>query len=107
MSKYYIISFGLISLLLFAYIVSCSSLFLPINAVSDTENDQYYPLINNDEENLKILLSNDLSFNRNQRSSPDYPRTNRNTWFRAWTHQHFKPVSEETPNGDPLMRWGR
>jgi hypothetical protein len=101
MSTYYLISFYLISFLLLASFISCSSLFLPINVFSDNKNDQYYPF---DKDNLR----NDLSFTRYQRSLSYYPRTHRNTWFRVSTYQHFKPsVSEETPSGDHLMRWGR
>ncbi len=108
MSTYYIISFYLISFLLFASFISCSSLFLPIHVFSDNENDQYYPLINTNEENLGYIRPYDLSFTRSQRSLPYYPRTHRNTWFRVSTYQHFKPtVSEEAPSGDHLMRWGR
>jgi hypothetical protein len=64
-------------------------------------------MINNNEENIRILSQNHLFDTRHQRSSQYYPRANRNTWFRVSTYQHFKPSgSEETPNGDPLMRWG-
>ncbi len=108
MSTYYLISLGLISFVLYTSFLSCSSVFLPINPVDYNEYDRYPSLINNDEENLKILLPNDLSFNRNQRSSLYYPRPNRNTWFRVSTYQQFKPsASAETPNSDNLMRWGR
>lgn len=98
MSAYYLISF-----LIFSSIISCSSLSLPINTY---ENNQYDPL-NQNEENSRYLLLNDLSSNRYQRSSPYYPRMGRNTWFRVATYQQFKPtVSEEGPTGDHLMRWG-
>jgi hypothetical protein len=108
MSTYYLILFGLISFLFLASINSCSSLFLPLNGVSYNEDDQYYPVFYNNEDNLRYISPNDLSFLRHQRSSPYYPRANRNTWFRVATYQHFKPAaSEETPSGDHLMRWGR
>jgi len=104
MSTYVLLSFGLISFLLLISILSCSS--IPINAVS--HHDRYSPMINSEEEYIPIISPNDLSFSRFQRSSSYYPRTNRNTWFRVSTHQHFKPSgSEDTPNGDNLMRWGR
>jgi hypothetical protein len=102
MSTYFLLSFGLISFLLFAcFISSSSSIFLP-------NNDRSSSTINNhNEEKIRILPSKDLFYDRDQRSPAYYPRANRNTWFRVQTYQHFKPSdSEETPSGDPLMRWG-
>ena len=95
MSTYFLLSFALISLILFAYFTSSSSILLP-------NNDRHLSMINNNEENINHLFDT-----RHQRSPNYYPRANRNTWYRVSTYQHFKPSgSEETPSGDPLMRWG-
>ena len=91
MSTYCLISF----LCLLACFLSCSSFYLPM--IGDYLND-------NNEEILPIAQP---SFHRYSRSPTYYPRASRNTWFRVSTYQHFKPtMSEETSNGDNLLRWG-
>ncbi|CAF1124007.1 unnamed protein product [Rotaria sordida] len=107
MSKYFLLSFGLISFLFLASFISCSPIFHR-NDISNYFNDQYSDMIDIDEENIEGILSPKfLSFNRYQRSPLYYPRTNRNAWFRVSTYQHFKPSKlEEQHNGDHVMRWG-
>ncbi|CAF1121060.1 unnamed protein product [Adineta ricciae] len=102
MPSCFLLSINLVSFLLLTSLISCSSLFLPLNALSYYDNDRYLPLPDDHQPSIKFLTSF-----RNLRSTY-YPRANRNTWFRVSTYQQFKPSgSEETPNGDNLMRWGR
>ena len=104
MSRYYFVSVALISFIFLASFLSCSSYFLPLNVLDVNDNDHYSSLLNNNDEIVRILPVHD----RSQRSAAYYPRASRNTWFRVSTYQHFKPaVSEETSNGDNLLRWGR
>ena len=96
---------ALILFVLLASFLACSSFFLPSNIGSSShDNTRYSLLMNNNEENLRNLFSN----NRYEQSSIYHPRESRNTWFRVSTYQHFKPSApEETPDGDNLLRWGR
>ncbi|CAF3160347.1 unnamed protein product [Rotaria sp. Silwood2] len=107
MSKYFLLSFGLISFVFLASFISCSPIFFP-NGISDYYNNRYSDMIDSDEENTGILSPKFSSFIRYQRSPLYYPRTNRNAWFRVSTYQHFKPSKfDEIHNGDHVMRWGR
>jgi hypothetical protein len=109
MSRTFFFSFGLvISFLLF---ISISSIYHPVSAVSyQKRNTPYSDNYNSNEDNEVPLMiyPKYLSIHRLQRSPASYPRTSRNSWFRASTYQHMKPNggSEEKSSGDHLMRWG-
>jgi hypothetical protein len=96
MTTYFLLSFGLISFLFFISFASC----FPTNTAYYTSPVIHkYDNVNDDIPKAQTRLQRAFTF---------YPRASRNAWYRVSTYQHFKPSgSDETPNGDNLMRWGR
>ncbi|CAF1303161.1 unnamed protein product [Rotaria magnacalcarata] len=109
MSAYFLSTFGFIAFLLLATFVSCSPVFVQEDDDMSTDHsDQHLRKTESDEEAIKMVMPKIISFLRDERPTIFYPRVHRNAWYRVSTYQHLQPpISEETSDGNSVMRWGR